>query len=312
MVLVMSFLFGAFGNMDKKLFSMKGKDRIMKRRGFTLIELLVVISIIALLLSIMMPALGKAKQQAERLVCKTNLHNYGIAGNLYLAENEDRFPDPWQNLYNSCQGRSGHKPGGCTGEFHKSFPGEPPDRYCRWHNADYDLESHPEYAGPLWYYLESTKVNLCPTFKKVSKERGAEHPGHKASIPIEPQFGYSQNAYLGSEDYGGVMKMPEVRSPARVFFFAEENMWAINEDVGYAVNISTAVLNDTALLARRVPASIGSFDDAFATFHCPPGGNYNEGTGAAAMLDGSVQSVRPHDDGTFKLAWPKRRIPSSL
>jgi prepilin-type N-terminal cleavage/methylation domain-containing protein len=50
-----------------------------KRRAFTLIELLVVISIIALLLSILMPGLQKAKQHALRMLCRTNLHSYGIA-----------------------------------------------------------------------------------------------------------------------------------------------------------------------------------------------------------------------------------------
>lgn len=284
----------------------------MKRKAFTLIELLVVISIIALLLSIMMPALGKAKQQAERLVCKTNLHQYGIASHLYLVENDDRFPDPWQNLYNSCQGRSGHEPGSCANPVHQSFLGEPPDRYCRWHNAKYDLESHPEYAGQLWDYLQSAKVNLCPTFRRVSKERGAEHPGHNPDIPIEPQFGYSQNAYLGnpykgSPFYIGIMKTSQVRTPFRTFFFAEENMWAINTTIeggNYSENLSKAVLNDTALLPRVYPESEFDFADCFATFHCPPSGDYNEGTGSAVMLDGSVTSVQPQEQGTFKMAWP--------
>ena len=277
--------------------------RTMKRKAFTLIELLVVISIIALLLSILMPGLQKAKQHALRVVCKTNLRSYGLAGTLYLVENNDRFPDPWQGLYNSCQGRNGHRPGGCRYDTHQQFLGEQ-QRLCRWHNADYSLANHPEYQGPLWFYLENEEVNLCPVFKKVSKRRGSEHPSHIASIPIEPQFGYSQNAYLGGANYlgyvaqfGNVSKLGSVRSPSRVFIFAEENPWTIND-------ISKAVLNDTALLARSDPINPNSFDDAFATFHSPKGGDYNEGTGNAVMLDGSVETVRPQDGGTFKMAWP--------
>lgn len=58
-----------------------------KLRGFTLIELLVVITIIALLLSILVPGLQKAKQYVRRVVYMTNLHSYGLAGEAYLAEN---------------------------------------------------------------------------------------------------------------------------------------------------------------------------------------------------------------------------------
>lgn len=281
--------------------------RFMKRKAFTLIELLVVIAIIALLLSITMPGLQKAKQHAQRMVCKTNLHNYGIAGNLYLSENDERFTDAWQSLYDSCQGRC---KGTCTNASHQTLPGES-QRYCRWHNAEFSLAGHPEYQGPFWSYLESEEVNLCPIFRKVAQKFGDLHPAHVASIPIDPQFGYSQNAYLGTSFFSGVLKMSGVRAPARTFYFAEENMWVMNTSQAsydgqmYRENLSTQVLNDTALLARTEPQNANDFDDAFATFHSPPGGDYNEGTGNAVMLDGSVESVQPHDQGTFRKAWPK-------
>ena len=70
-----------------------------KIKGFTLIELLVVISIIALLVSILMPALGRAKEQAKYVVCKSNLHNYGLAMNMYLSDNEDRYPYSHDSLF---------------------------------------------------------------------------------------------------------------------------------------------------------------------------------------------------------------------
>lgn len=77
-------------SMQKELVSKKkGLENCknMKKKGFTLIELLVVVAIIALLLSIIIPALGSAKKLAQRVVCRTNLHQWGLAITLYHTDN---------------------------------------------------------------------------------------------------------------------------------------------------------------------------------------------------------------------------------
>jgi prepilin-type N-terminal cleavage/methylation domain-containing protein len=63
-----------------------------KRHAFTLIELLVVISIIALLLSVLTPSLGKAKQFAKRVMCATGLRQVGMAMANYSMD-DDKLPD---------------------------------------------------------------------------------------------------------------------------------------------------------------------------------------------------------------------------
>jgi prepilin-type N-terminal cleavage/methylation domain-containing protein len=64
-----------------------------RTRGFTLIELLVVISIIALLLSVLVPALYKAKEHAKRVACKTNVKQIAAGIYMYCLDNEGHFPN---------------------------------------------------------------------------------------------------------------------------------------------------------------------------------------------------------------------------
>jgi prepilin-type N-terminal cleavage/methylation domain-containing protein/prepilin-type processing-associated H-X9-DG protein len=72
-----------------------------KRKAFTLIELLVVISIIALLLSILMPALSRAKEHAKRIVCASSLKQVHLAMTMYVGENRELMPEnPWGGEYN--------------------------------------------------------------------------------------------------------------------------------------------------------------------------------------------------------------------
>jgi prepilin-type N-terminal cleavage/methylation domain-containing protein len=63
----------------------------MKRTAFTLVELLVVVAIIALLLGILAPALGKARKLAQNTKCLTNLRNMQIAHHMYMTENNQQF-----------------------------------------------------------------------------------------------------------------------------------------------------------------------------------------------------------------------------
>lgn len=227
-----------------------------KKHAFTLIELLVVIAIIALLMAIMMPALQRVKEQAQEMACRGNLRQYGLAQVLYLDDSDGRYPSAWTSLVKTEAPVSGY------------------ERYCRWHDPRYKAD------GPFWPYLKADKVHLCPTFNTVAKTMARGHPSHDPSIPIDPYYSYSMNAYLGSRSGaagGGVLRQSEITRPkSEVFFFAEENMWARPG--------CPNVLNDNALCPDG--------RDWFGTFHGAKRNDWNGGTTNAVFVDAHVEKVR--------------------
>src|SRR5437763_10296305 len=67
-------------------------SRTRNRCAFTLVELLVVIGIIAVLIAILLPALGRARAQAQSVACLANLRSIGQAINIYAVNNRQSLP----------------------------------------------------------------------------------------------------------------------------------------------------------------------------------------------------------------------------
>ena len=235
-----------------------------RKTGFTLVELLVVISIIALLMAILFPALNRAREQAKFTVCKTSLHQYGLAMGLYLADYDGAFPDSLIWLY-------------ADGNDSVVMPD-------RWHDA----AAIPN--GTLWPYLEAKDAHMCPTFYSLAQTFGPNHAGHNPAVPIDPQYSYSMNGYLGYGQFGIVAQEEQVRRPAEVFAFSEENLWTME-------GLSSYVLNNNNLVIR----TDGGWNN-FATYHNTSSTDLNEGVANAVFVDGHVQTVRAENG--YKLSWP--------
>jgi len=120
-----------------------------KNRAFTLIELLVVIAIIAILMSILFPALNRAREQGRRAICLSNLKQLALAWLMYAGENDDK-------IVNGAGGisRANEPPwvGRCWADNYGSG-GQMP--------AAQQLANIQ--TGALWPYAKELKVYRCPT-----------------------------------------------------------------------------------------------------------------------------------------------------
>jgi len=125
----------------------------VRRAAFTLIELLVVISIIAVLISILLPVMGEAREMGKRSVCLHNLSQLGASWNMYADSNDDR-------MVNGGTGTvaAGNPPApGEDGWVGWTGPTFPPDSTVPEQLRDIEI-------GALFPYTQTVELYQCPNF----------------------------------------------------------------------------------------------------------------------------------------------------
>lgn len=144
-------------------------------RAFTLVELLVVIGVIALLISMLMPALGRAREQAKTVQCMAQLRQIGNALAIYAGQNKGYYPGWSGGQIYKGDGTHGDDPGlGWTEQLERCFvpptspvyqcPGFPPEFRINYFLGARWLEKLGEVDGQHHANLLSSKVRLSSQF----------------------------------------------------------------------------------------------------------------------------------------------------
>ena len=176
---------------------------LRSRPGFTLVELLVVIAILAILASLLLPALSAGKARALTTSCLNNQRQLGLAWTLYASEAGGRLPLNLDSVVNG---------------IHRSPPGSWVTGSARW-----DADPATITRGTLFPYAQSIKIYHCPADHSCLV--GTSTPRLRS---------VSLSIYMAGDDCVSnfmvypLMKFSEIRHPSQSLTFLDEDENGIN------------------------------------------------------------------------------------
>lgn len=245
-----------------------------RRLGFTLIELLVVIGLVALLIGLLLPALGVARKRAKQVPCAANLRSLMQANYQYATDSKGHMP-----FSNSATLESGSYPHpGWLYDLPKTDVTASDDRKTKFKSPDVQ-------SGALWFYLKTRATYSCPLDELFGSSGQGSHAmtsfmmnaavtglGNKTYPPIRlERFKANQVCYWEPEetkDWNDGNTEPTNGHTTRHlgacsagFFDSHVVFWPVGDfDKQYKTNYASSLWCDPRYPDRgRDPASLGHF-----------------------------------------------------
>ena len=162
------------------------------RRGFTLIELLVVVTIIAVLASMPLPSLGKARQQAKSLACLGNQRSIGMAFMNHLAGSNDAFPVQPTTGGRGCFWDSAHPERNLTTTTWWGILA--PD--LGWSKVTWNDPSSSDYSD----HSAARTIGQCPEFNNAIP--GSFTYWANCFVVVDPDLSYAAGTWVSPRGWG--------------------------------------------------------------------------------------------------------------